>query len=203
MKRTLENYGISLDDTQLKALIEQPDTAAETLCESVGISNDLLNQTILPALDQVATSSYIGLPDWMSDALLGTNDTTSEQANQLISMAALLLSSDTEAAANSLTETYMKPVVTSFLKVFVFFLAFLLISATMRVIIKVLSRASKGRLATLNRLLGAGLGCCQATLFMYLLKILTAWLVESGSNQLAFFNETVIEKTILFQNLLW
>ena len=201
IQSTLAAYGIQLDDSQLQQLAENPDSATEQLCAAAGISEDVLEQYILPSLDSAAALSYIGLPEWMTNALLAEDETTSTQANQLISTAAVLLSEDTVGAAESLTETYIKPVVVSFLKILVFFLTFLLISAAMQVIIKLLSRASRGSFISFNQILGAIFGCCQALLFLILMKTLTAWLVESGSGQLAFFNETVIEKTILFQIL--
>lgn len=203
LEQSLSTYGITLDDAMLEELAES-DSPTEQLYADFGISSDLLEDTVLPSLDTEAASAYTGLPDWMTEALLGdASSTSTEQADQLIQTAALLLSTDSEETANTLTETYVKPVLLSFLNVFVFFVAFLLTSAAIQSIIKLLSfkTSGDGPVAQFNHAIGCILGCCQAVFFLYLMKTLTTWFVEVGSNQLAFFNETAIGKTILFEML--
>ncbi|MCC8110338.1 MAG: CvpA family protein [Ruminococcus sp.] len=192
-------YGITLDDAMLEEIVEDPDGATEQICEAAGIPTDLLEETILPSLNTAVSSAYVDLPDWMTDALLYETDTT-DSAEQLIQTAAVLLSEDSTDAAQSLSETYVRPAAISILKVFVFFVTFLLIFAVILVIIRMLFHATAGTgWESLNRLLGGALGCCQAILFLVLMRFLVKWLVTGGSNQLAFFNEDVIEQTILFR----
>ena len=111
-----------------------------------------------------------------------------------------MLSDDTEKAAEQLTENYIRPMIVSFVKIILFFMLFLLISAVLRVIIKGLSRMLvSDRLLPLDHVIGIAAGCMQAALFLYLMKVMTNWLVQTGADQAAFFQEAVIRQTVLFQ----
>ncbi len=135
----------------------------------------------------------------MSEAILPKQD-SQELQNRAVQSAALVLSGDTHQAAAKLTEMYVQPVVVSIVKTFTFSVLFLLISALIQGIIKGLSamrRTESGHLT--DQTLGAAVGGVQAVFLLVLMGKLTGWLVRQGGDQLAFFNEAIIRKSVLFQ----
>ena len=52
-----------------------------------------------------------------------------------------------------------------------------------------------------DQAVGAGLGAVQAIFLLVLMVKLTGWIVEHGENQIAFFNQAEIQKSVLFQHL--
>ena len=87
-------------------------------------------------------------------------------------------------------------------KTFTFSVLFLLISVLIQGIIKGLSafRRTEGIRLT-DQAVGAGLGAVQAIFLLVLMVKLTGWIVEHGENQIAFFNQAEIQKSVLFQHL--
>ena len=58
-------------------------------------------------------------------------------------------------------------------------------------------RTESGHLT--DQTLGAAVGGVQAVFLLVLMGKLTGWLVRQGGDQLAFFNEAIIRKSVLFQ----
>ena len=52
-----------------------------------------------------------------------------------------------------------------------------------------------------NQAAGAGIGCFQAVVFLFLMGKLTQWLTENSQGQIPFFRTADIEKTVLFQGI--
>lgn len=201
LQNTLEAYGVTLDQAQLQELAENADSATEQFCAAAGVSSDALDDGLLQDLNSSIFAAYTGLPTWMAQALLPTGSVY-DNSDRLFETAAVLLSDDAEASAEYLTENYIRSVVISFVKFIIFFIIFLLISAFLQVIIKWLSYVFRfDGLSLLNQILGAGLGGIEAVFFLLLMKTLTKWFVENGSDQLPFFQEAIIDQTVLFQLL--
>lgn len=199
LQSVFDNYGIHLDQNQLQKLTEESGSTVDQLCMATGLSENALENGLLQSLNSSTLAGYTGLPTWMTQALL-PSESIRENSDRLIETAAVILSGDSEKASEQLTENYIRPVVISFVKFILFFLLFLLISAIIQVIIKGISYLLRSnRLLYLNQILGAAVGCLQAILFLLLMKTLTNWLVDGGADHLAFFNEAMIKKTILFQ----
>lgn len=205
VQQMLSSYGVQLDNAVLQQIAAQPDQAADALYSAVsqetGIPTDWLKQGLSQSIDSAAQQMFTGLPEWMTDALLPSND-TAQQQNRAIQSVALVLSSNTEDAAEKLTALYLRPVMVPLIKTFTFSVLFLLISALLQVIIKCISslrRTETGRLG--DQTIGAAVGCVQAVLLLVMMGKLTGWIVEHGAGQLAFFNEAVIGKSVLFQSI--
>lgn len=203
LQQTLSSYGIQLDDSELQQIASEPDHAADrlyaTVSQKTGMPADLLQQGLSQTIDGAAVQMYTGMPEWMTDALLSSGDTAQLQ-NRAVQSAALVLSSNTTEAAKQLTRLYVRPMLISIAKTFTFSVLFLLISVLLQVIIKWISfmrRTEAGHLT--DQTMGAAVGLVQAVLLLVLMGKLTGWIVEHGADQLAFFNETVIAKSILFQ----
>ncbi len=201
LQNTLEAYGVTLDQAQLQELAENADSATEQFCAAAGVSSDALDDGLLQDLNSSTFAAYTGLPTWMAQALLPTGSVY-DNSDRLLETAAVLLADDTEASAQYLTENYIRSVVISFVKFIMFFIIFLLISVLLQVIIKWLSYVFRfDGMSLLNQILGAGLGGIEAVFFLLLMKTLTKWFVENGSDQLPFFQEAIIDQTVLFQLL--
>lgn len=205
MQQMLSTYGVQLDDAVLQQIASQPDQAADVLYGAVsqktGVPTDWLKQGLSQSIDSAAQQMYTGLPEWMTDALLPSNDTVQLQ-NRAIQSVALVLSSNTGEAAKKLTELYLRPVMIPMIKAFTFSVLFLLISALLQVIIKCISslrHTETGRLG--DQTMGAAVGCVQAVVLLVMMGKLTGWIVEHGAGQFAFFNEAAIGKSILFQSI--
>lgn len=199
IQSVFDQYGIQLTTQQLQQLAQDSDVAMDTLISATGMSEETLEDGLLQTIDTSTAAGFMGLPAWMTQALLPSVSVV-DRADQLIETAALMLSDDTEKAAEQLTENYIRPMIVSFVKIILFFMLFLLISAVLRVIIKGLSRMLvSDRLLPLDHVIGIAAGCMQAALFLYLMKVMTNWLVQTGADQAAFFQEAVIRQTVLFQ----
>lgn len=206
VQQAMAAYGIQLDDAQLQAIATHPEQSADQLytaaSEKTGIPTEMLKQGLTQTFDSTVLQTYTGLPSWMTNALTPQNESASQTQNRVAQTAALLLTGDNAGAANALTEQYVRPVVVQLVKIFMFSVLFLLISAVLQVIIKWMSylRHADG-IHLADQTVGAAIGGLQAILFLVLMGKLTGWLVEHGDGQLAFFNDAVIEKTILFQGI--
>lgn len=203
VQQTLSSYGVQLDDATLQQIAAHPDHASDQLysvvSQKTGMPEEWLRQGFSQAIDSTAQQMYTGLPEWMMDALLPSNDSVQPQ-NRTVQAVALVLSSNTAEAAKKLTELYLRPVLIPVVKTFSFSALFLLISVLLQAIIKGISsmrRTETGRLG--DKTIGAAIGSVQAILLLVLMGKFTGWIVEHGADQLAFFNETVIAKSILFQ----
>lgn len=204
LQQTLSAYGISLDDTILGQLADDPDHAADQLYGAIsqrtGLPEELLEQGMVQLLSGAVSQLDTGLPDWMADALIPAD--SSQLQNRGVQIAALLLTSSTEEAAKELTQTYVRPAFVSVVKTFAFSVLFLLIFTLLQGIIKGMSQMRRtvgGHLA--DQTLGAAAGLVQAVILLVCISVWTKWITEQGAGQLAFFNETSIEKTILFQRI--
>ena len=187
----------------MQQIADHPDSATDQLytvvSQKTGLPAELLRQGLSQSIDSAASQMFTGLPDWMSEAILPKQD-SQELQNRAVQSAALVLSGDTHQAAAKLTEMYVQPVVVSIVKTFTFSVLFLLISALIQGIIKGLSamrRTESGHLT--DQTLGAAVGGVQAVFLLVLMGKLTGWLVRQGGDQLAFFNEAIIRKSVLFQ----
>lgn len=206
IQQAMRSFGVELEPDVLRAVAEEPDGAADTLYAAVsqktGLPVNLIEAGLSQTIDSTAVQSYTGLPSWMTKALIPDDLSSRDLQNRTIQTAALLLSGDSGRTAEVLTKQYLRPVILSPLKIFMFSLLFLLISMTLQVIIKWLTclrRSDSGQMT--DHVLGAAVGCVQMVLFLGLMLKLTQWLVAAGDGQQAFFNNTAIDKTILFRHL--
>ena len=140
IEQALSAFGIQLDPDMLKTAADNPKGASDAFYGTVSQKTGLPDQMIKDALSQIihdaAVHSYTGLPSWMAKALVPDKLSSSELQDRIIQTAALLLSGDSHSAAAKLTRQYLRPVILSPLKVFMYSLLFLLISAALQVIIK-------------------------------------------------------------------
>ncbi len=205
IQQTLGSYGIQLDNAALQQITDHPDDAADQLylavSQKTGLPEELLKQSLSDSIDSAASQMFTGMPEWMTQAILPKQDTEQLQ-NRAVQSAALMLSSNTHDAAVQLTKLYIRPVLIQSIKTFTFSVLFLLISALIQGIIKglhALRRTDDGHLT--DQTIGAAVGAVQAIFLLVLMGKLTVWIVQHGDNQLAFFQETVIQKTVVFQYL--
>lgn len=206
VRSALSSYGVSLDAAQLQQIAQQPEHAADALCSAAaaqtGLPAEVIQQGLHQSLDSAAVSSYTRLPDWMTESLLPSDSGTEAAENRLAQTAAVLLTEDNAAAAQTLTELYVKPALLSMVKIFTFSALFLLISVALQVIIKGISYLCRSQsMVFWNQAAGAGIGCFQAVVFLFLMGKLTQWLTENSQGQIPFFRTADIEKTVLFQGI--
>lgn len=205
LQQTLGNYGIQLDDAALQQIADNPDNASEELysvvSQKTGLPAELLQQGLSQSIDSASSQLFTEMPPWMHEAIL-PQQSSQELQNRTVQAAALVLSSNTSDAAKQLTKLYVRPVLITMVKTFTFSVLFLLISVLIQGIIKGLSafRRTEGIRLT-DQAVGAGLGAVQAIFLLVLMVKLTGWIVEHGENQIAFFNQAEIQKSVLFQHL--
>lgn len=205
LQQTLGNYGIQLDDAALQQIADNPDNASEELysvvSQKTGLPAELLQQGLSQSIDSASSQLFTEMPSWMHEAIL-PQQSSQELQNRTVQAAALVLSSNTSDAAKQLTKLYVRPVLITMVKTFTFSVLFLLISVLIQGIIKGLSafRRTEGIRLT-DQAVGAGLGAVQAIFLLVLMVKLTGWIVEHGENQIAFFNQAEIQKSVLFQHL--
>ena len=169
--------------------------------QKTGLPADLLQQGLSQSIDSASSQLFTEMPSWMHEAIL-PQQSSQELQNRTVQAAALVLSSNTSDAAKQLTKLYVRPVLITMVKTFTFSVLFLLISVLIQGIIKGLSafRRTEGIRLT-DQAVGAGLGAVQAIFLLVLMVKLTGWIVEHGENQIAFFNQAEIQKSVLFQHL--
>ncbi len=202
LQQALSSYGISLDSETLEQIAESPDGAAQTLYSAAaaetGIPASMIQQEVTQTVENAREKVYGNLPDWMETALTEA-DSTESLADETAQTAALLLTGDETKAAKALTEQYIKPTVIKMLKSFTFSTLFLLISFVLQGIIKIFFFVKANRITTFDRLVGVTVGSVQAVVLLMMMGKFTSLLVTQGSDQIAFFNEAVIGKSVLFQ----
>lgn len=205
LQQTLGNYGIQLDDAALQQIADNPDNASEELysvvSQKTGLPAELVQQGLSQSIDSASSQLFTEMPSWMHEAIL-PQQSSQELQNRTVQAAAMVLSSNTSDAAKQLTKLYVRPVLIIMVKTFTFSVLFLLISVLIQGIIKGLSafRRTEGIRLT-DQVVGAGLGAVQAIFLLVLMVKLTGWIVEHGENQIAFFNQAEIQKSVLFQHL--
>ncbi len=206
IRQALSGFGVELNTAALNAVANDPDGAADTfyavVSQETGLPVNIIESGLSQTIDGAAVQSYTGLPSWMAEAIVPDSLSGRELRNRTVQTAALLLAGDDHSAAAKLTKQYLRPVILSPLKVFMFSLLFLLISVTLQVIIKwmtCLRRSEAGYLT--DRFAGAAVGVLQTVLFLGLMLKLTQWLVTVGENKQVFFNSQAIQKTILFRHM--
>ncbi len=203
MQQTLSNYGISLDETLLQQITNQPSQASDllytALSQQTGLPLDTLRSNLSQTMQQAAEQTFSGIPDWMREALTDSQDPT-QLENRAIEATALILSDNKEIAAETLTNEYLRPAFVPILKTFAFSVWFLLISLLFQGIIKGISRLrATGTGHQLDQMIGAAVGAVQGGLLIFLMTKITAWLVQYVPDTVGFFQTSVIDKTILFQ----
>lgn len=205
IQQTLGNYGIQLDNAALQQIANHPDNAADQLYAAVsqetGLPEEMLKQGLSGSIDSAASQMFTGMPEWMTQAILPKQDTEQLQ-NRAVQSAALVLSSNTHDAAAQLTKLYIRPVLIQLIKTFTFSVLFLLISVLIQGIIKglyALRQTDDGHLT--DQTIGAAVGVVQAIFLLVLMGKLTVWIVQHGDNQIAFFQEAAIQKTVFFRYL--
>ncbi len=197
----LTSYDINFNTDDIDIYLDDATEALDDIMNETGLSEESLQDGLLKSIDSILGAAYEALPSWMTNALLPT-DSLSENPSHLAQSAAVLFTGDSEDISENLTETYIRPIIFSVVKNFVFFILFLLISVLVRVIMRRVSKSLEGHtIGKWNHLLGAVVGCIESAIFLVVLVKIVEIFVKYGANQLPFFQEEIIEKTILFQHI--
>lgn len=207
VQQALSAYGMQVEEATLKQMAENPDAASQQFyaaaAEKTGIPTEVLQRALTQSVDRAAVQAYTGMPEWMVESLLPSSAEDSKAVqNRAVQTAAILLTEDDMTAAKTLVREYIRPAIIRLGKVFMFSVLFLLISLLLQGIIKWISYLRRvDGMHFSDQVFGATIGAVQAALLVGFMVKLTQWLMTAGSGQIAFFNEAVLSKTVLFQGL--
>lgn len=205
LQSVLNQYGIVLDSEVIQEVLDAPEDAADHLYDAAsaetGIPAESIEGLVQENLNAKVLRTYTGLPEWMGNALL-SSDNTEGMDNRLAETAAILAEGDAESSAESLCDNFIQPVVTQILRIFLFSFWFLLISLALHGIIRILYKMKEEEIfSTMDRGIGAGIGVAKGLVFVVLICKITTWLMKQGGDSLPFYNSEVIEKTLIFQGI--
>jgi uncharacterized membrane protein required for colicin V production len=201
LRNLLAQNGISLpySDEEIAQMIQDANEdggTADQIAGYLGMDADSLKTKLGTAVIDAVNAQGDILPSWASTAM--AQATTADAQNAVTEAAASFFAEDYDAAAKSLEQAFVRPVVVTFLSALIFSVSAFLISLLLRVVILALPVR---RDSLWNRLLGGVLGLAKAGVYLCLMVLLVKCISSMQNGAYPFFSEETVNRTYIFRTL--
>lgn len=188
VQEKLTENGIPVSEEQVQTILADPDGVAA----QYGIDAAWLNEQVNAAAVYVEEMTNGVLPEWL------VKEVALDGASQL-DTAKAVLSGNTRQAAETLVLQYGKPVFCTILQIILFGFCFFLLLLLLQAITACFPMRQMG--TSTDMALGAVAGVLKACVLLWFMVLLTRSVVSATQGTDAFFTESCIQKTYLFQLL--